>query len=248
MEAKRLTAEKASTSELATGRFVKKSGFESSYVLTKLGRKLSRVRVTGVIVDKFVSQDEKYATITLDDGKDTMRFKAFINVKIFENLSPGDLVDAFGKVREYNGEVYVMPEILRKVDANFETLRMLELEEIRIDQIKKIKLVREEKKKTTDMKELAKILEGAVTKEEIAGILEAEELGEMEVEEQTHKNVNNKENILKLIASLDPGQGIEYHKIITESKLPENVVDMIIQELLEDGICFEPLPGKIKKL
>ena len=248
MEAKRLTAKKTSTEEISKGKFVKKSGFESSYVLTDLGRKLSRVRVLGLIVDKFISQDEKYATLTIDDGKDTLRLKSFVNVKIFSGFEPGDLVDVFGKVKEYNGEIYVTPEILRKVDANFETLRMLELGKIRKEQMKKIKLVEEQKKSTLDISELERALNGMVSKEDIQSIIEAEEIIQSDTEEVAAKNVHNKEKILELIAKLDLGQGVEYQKIITESGLTENEVDAIIQDLLETGTCFEPLPGKIKRL
>ena len=203
MEAKRLTAKKTSTEEISKGKFVKKSGFESSYVLTDLGRKLSRVRVLGLIVDKFISQDEKYATLTIDDGKDTLRLKSFVNVKIFSGFEPGDLVDVFGKVKEYNGEIYVTPEILRKVDANFETLRMLELGKIRKEQMKKIKLVEEQKKSTLDISELERALNGMVSKEDIQSIIEAEEIIQSDTEEVAAKNVHNKEKILELIAKLD---------------------------------------------
>lgn len=248
MEAKRLTAKKTSMLEISSGKFVKKSGFESSYVLTELGRKLSRVRVLGLVVDKFTSQDEKYATVTLDDGKDTLRLKSFINVKIFNGFEPGDLVDVFGKVKEYNGETYVTVEILRKVDSNFETLRMLELGKIKEEQTKKIKLVEEQKKNTSDISELEKALKNMMTKEDIESIIEAEELIKTDTEEVAVKSAHNKEKVLELISKIDSGQGVEYQKIITESGLGENEVDTIIQDLLETGTCFEPLPGKIKRL
>ncbi len=248
MEAKRLTAKKTSNEEISRGKFVKKSGFESSYVLTELGRKLSRVRVLGLVVDKFTSQDEKYATLTLDDGKDTLRLKSFINVKIFDGFGPGDLVDVFGKVKEYNGETYVTPEILRKVDANFETLRILELAEIKKDQTKKIKLVEEQKKNTSDITELEKALNNMMSKEDIESIIEAESIIQSDTEEVAVKSAHNKEKVLELISKLDSGEGVEYQKIITESGLSENEVDTIIQDLLESGTCFEPLPGKIKRL
>src|SRR3972149_5400480 len=103
MEIKRLTAKKASIKELISGKYVKREGFESSYVLTNLGRKLSRVRIVALIVGKFISDDEKYAAITLDDSTETIRCKSFVNTKIFDGFGPGDFVDVFGKVREYNG-------------------------------------------------------------------------------------------------------------------------------------------------
>ncbi len=248
METKRLTAKKASLEEIISGKFIKKSGFESSYILTTLGRKLSRVRVLGLIVDKFISPDERYATITIDDSSETIRCKAFVNVKVFDNYNLGDLVDVFGKLREYNTEVYVMPEIIKKVNSNFETLRLLELEKIFREQKDKIKTVQDLKKKTSDLNELKIAARELIPSEDAEGILEAQETIENIVEEKNVEKIETKTKILKLIEIIDRGEGADYQDILKKSGLSENDVDFSIQELLESGVCFEPKPGKIKKL
>jgi len=248
VETKRLTAKKASLEEIISGKFIKKSGFESSYILTTLGRKLSRVRVLGLIVDKFISPDERYATITIDDSSETIRCKAFVNVKVFDNYNLGDLVDVFGKLREYNTEVYVMPEIIKKVNSNFETLRLLELEKIFREQKDKIKTVQDLKKKTSDLNELKIAARELIPSEDAEGILEAQETIENIVEEKNVEKIETKTKILKLIEIIDRGEGADYQDILKKSGLSENDVDFSIQELLESGVCFEPKPGKIKKL
>ncbi|MEM5778193.1 MAG: OB-fold nucleic acid binding domain-containing protein [Candidatus Aenigmatarchaeota archaeon] len=248
MEMKRLTAKKASIGEIVNGRFIKKSGFESSYVLTNLGRKLSRVRVLGLIVDKFISADEKYATITLDDSTETIRCKAFINTKIFDGFGSGDLVDVFGKLKEYNEEIYIMPEIVVKVEPNFETLRILELEKIFKDQREKIKKIREIQKQTSDLAEIKAALKDVIPLEDIEGILEAQEVIENSIEEKVNSTNEIKNKILKLIETLDKGEGTDYNDILIKSGLPERNVDLVIQDLLESGVCYEPKPGKIKKI
>jgi len=249
MEKKRLTAKKASLAELGTGKFIKKGGFESSYVLTNLGRKLSRVRILGLVVDKFESEDGKYATMTLDDGTDTIRCKAFVNVKIFDAVTKGDLVDVTGKVREYNGEVYVAPEIVRKVPSDWETLRMLELKKIWAEQrkiIAKVKELRKQVADTTELKTLAKKFNLDI--EDVEGVLEAQELDMIAEEEKIATSGEVKEKVLKLIENLDTGTGADYSEILKQSGLPEAKVDAAIQELLEAGTCFEPKAGRIKKL
>jgi len=248
MEIKRLIAKKASIGEIETGTFVKKEGFVSSYVLTNLGRRLSRVRVLGLIVDKFISPDERYATITLDDSTDTIRCKAFVNTKIFDGFGAGDSVDVFGKIREYNGEVYVIPEIIKKADPNLEILRILELEKLFRDQRKKIKKIKELRKQTSDLNELKTIVKKFMSLEDTEGILEAQKVLENLSEEKVASSAEIKSKILNLIGNLDKGKGADYQEILTKSGLPENDVDFAIQELLESGICFEPIPGKIKKL
>lgn len=248
MEIKRLTAKKTSIREIISGKFVRKSGFESSYVLTNLGRRLSRVRILGLIVDKFISADEKYATITLDDSTETIRGKAFINVKIFDGFTNGDLVDVFGKLREYNEEIYVMPEIIKKIGANFETLRKLELEKILKEQKKKIKKIQEIQKQISDLDELKAAVKEVMPLEDVEGILEAQEMIETVVEEKAVTGTEIKSKILKLIEDLDKGKGADYQDILKKSGFSENEVDFAIQDLLESGVCYEPRPGRIKKL
>jgi hypothetical protein len=53
---------------------------------------------------------------------------------------------------------------------------------------------------------------------------------------------------LGLIEKLDAGQGCDYSELLEASKISEETMDSIINELLSDGVCFEPKPGKIKKL
>lgn len=57
-----------------------------------------------------------------------------------------------------------------------------------------------------------------------------------------------KNKVIKLIESLDKGEGVDYQILQKESGLDENQLDFAVQDLLESGVCFEPKPGKIKKL
>lgn len=248
MEIKRITAKKASIGEIDNGAFVRKSGFESSYVLTNLGRRLSRVNILGLIVDKFISPDERYSTITLDDSTDTIRCKTFVNTKIFDGFGDGDLVNVFGKIREYNGEIYIIPEIVKRLEPNFETLRLLELEKIFREQRERIKKIKELQKQASDINELKTAVKQFMNIEDAEGILEAQEIIENMNEEKVVSSAEIKSKILNMIEKLDSDNGADYQEILTKSGLSENDVDFSIQDLLESGVCFEPTPGKIKKL
>jgi len=93
------------------------------------GNKISRVRVLATVIDKFVSDNNEYASLTLDDTTDTIRCKIFNDLSMVENIEKGDVVDVIGRIREYNGELYILPEIIVKIDdPNFEVLRKLEIE------------------------------------------------------------------------------------------------------------------------
>ncbi len=254
MEIKRLTAKKAGISEITRGKFFKKPGFESNYVLTQMGRKLSRVRVFGLVTDKFLNNESNYTAITIDDSSDTIRCKFFGGTKIFEGIEPGSAVDIMGKVKEYGGEIYIAPEIAVKItDPNFETLRMLELTRIRRRQKEMIAKFMELKKKEPDAKRARELAKEFMGEEDIDAIIEAEGMI-AEALSQENGSAGKKESpkdakeaLLKIIG--ESGQdGIDYQLVLSKSGLPESAVDMAVQSLLESGVLFEPRPGKLKSL
>jgi RPA family protein len=115
---------------LYTGQYIVQEGFNPNYIEIN-GERISRVRVLGTVIDKFLSEDGNYGTITLDDGTDTIRAKAFQDLRIIEPIEKGFVVELIGKIREYNAERYLQPEIIVKVeDPNFEVLRKLELKKM----------------------------------------------------------------------------------------------------------------------
>ncbi len=246
MERKRLTAIKTAIRELIEGKYVKGEGFESNYVLTPQGLKISRARVLGTVMTKFVNDDRTYGFVVIDDGTETIRLKIFKNVKLIENINQGDLVDTIGKVREYDGELYVMPEIIRKMgDPNFLILRRAEL----LEHGKYMEGVKEKiqglKKRTSDLEEIKKLAQAEGIEPEVAESMAQSE--EAEPKEEKDKS-SVKSAVLAIIERLDEGTGAEYGAIIAESKLDEADVDDVVNELLEEGTCYEPRPGRIKML
>jgi RPA family protein len=245
VEKRRLPARKVKIKSLTGGKFVQQNGFNPSYVLSPDGQRLARVRLLATIVDKFVSEDKKFSSITLDDGSDTIRAKAF-NSLILEQVAIGDIVDVIGRVRQYNEELYIVPEVLWKVGPEWEMLRELEIRKEK-KEIEKIKtLVLKYQKQTSDVEELKRLMaEFGVEAEEVEAIIEAQSNVE---EDETIQAEQLKERILELIGQLDHGDGADYGQLIEASGLPETKLDTIIEELLNDGSCFEPRPGKIKRL
>ncbi len=58
-----------------------------------------------------------------------------------------------------------------------------------------------------------------------------------------------KDKLLDLIKKSEPENGIEIEKIIMETReVPPDVINQEIKKLLEDGIIFEPRPGKVRWL
>lgn len=247
MEVLRITTLKASVSEIVNGRFVKKNGLESSYVITELGRRLIRVRVLATVVEKYISDDSSYGTIILDDSFGTIRCKVFRDTSILTNITEGDIVDVIGKVREFQGEIYIVPEIIRKLDPNWETLRMLEIEVIHREQKEKIEKIKELQKTTADISELKVLAQKmGIQPEDVEAILEAKEISEEAVTMPDAAAIQ--QQILSIIERFSAEDGIDYADIISKSGLPETVVDTAITDLLEKGICYEVRAGRIKKM
>jgi len=113
---KRLTSKNLWISDIVSREVIKGSGWDPSYIELN-GQKVSRVRLVATVVSKFVSEDGNYGSITLDDGTETIRIKAFgPDVFKVEAVSNGNLVTFVGKIKEYNEEIYLTPEIIRKLD------------------------------------------------------------------------------------------------------------------------------------
>lgn len=243
METLRQTMFKTRISDVVNGRFVRKEGMEPSYVLTDLGQKVSRVNLLGTVVDKFMSEDGNYSSITIDDDSDSIRVKAFReNVNMFDNLDVGDLVVVIGKVREYTDENYIIPEIVKKIaNPNYEILHKLEVLKQLVQQKKILDKIKEEK--FADVEELKKHAKEKlnIDTDAVEGIVET-----LSVEEE--KKEDYKPLILELLEKLDKGDGVEFKKLLEESKLPENAFEEVINELLSNGICYEPIPGVIKRV
>lgn len=241
MEKKRLTALKTKIENITKGKYYPAEGFNSSYVLSN-GIRFSRIRIMGTVVDKFMPESGKFASITLDDGTDTIRAKIFNAVSMLSNIKNGDVVDAIGKIKEFQGEIYIQPEIVTMInDRNMELMRKLEINKTCKDTEKKRELVKEYQKQTSDLEELKRMLKERfdIEPEETESLIEISE---------EKDSSSGKEKILSLITELDKGDGAGYSELIEASGLDENAVDSIINGLLEGGECFEPKPGKIKRL
>ena len=243
MEIKRQTAIISRISDLNKSRFVKKEGFEPSYVLTDLGVKITKVKIMGVVVNKYMSDDGNYAAITIDDETDAIRVKFFKeNVEMMSEINEGDLVVVVGRPREYADEIYIIPNFVRKInDLNAFILHKLEILKELKHRKKIFDIVNSQKSNFADLEELKAFLQKEYfLDEEIDGIIEY--LAFLEgSSEKDYKSL-----IIEKIKELDNGKGVELAKLTQELDIPIEILSENINEMLEEGVCFEPLPGTIK--
>jgi RPA family protein len=243
---KRIVAKKVRISDIVKGKFFAGDMelMRPNTIITPLGQSVSRVNILASITDKFVNEDASYGSITLDDGTAAIRVKVFRDdMDLIKNVDRGSTVAAIGKLKEYNGEIYVTGEIVKPIeDKNYESMRKLEILHETMDQ----------KKIVDEIKGLAE----QVPEEELAGYVknnfgvdqDALKVVLENARKENEKKIDYKPKMLELIGSIDDGNGVEIRKILEMSDLPENIIENTINDLLGDGVLFEPRPGVLKRI
>lgn len=224
---KRQTAIKVWISNLLNGQYIKQDGeFEPNYVEVN-GKKIGRVNLIANVVFRYQSEDGKYLSLTLDDGSYQIRLKAWNEAtEILMAINVGDVVNVIGRPRKFNDELYVVPEIVKKLDdLHWELARKAELfkeygKPMKVDVT--IQQVREEPKEQV---------------EETGGIVEEK----IEDSEDRHK-------ILALIEQFGHENGVESEEIVSKSGMDKDLVEEIILELLKNGEIYEPRPNVLRIL
>lgn len=262
----RLTAFKVPIGDLTGGRFVEVDGkWEPNYLLTQMGQKVSRVRVMGRILAKFMNEEGTYGTITLDDTTGAIRLKAFrAELRMLKELQMGDLVDCVCKVRKYLDEVYLSPEtVVALENPNHELLRRLELagERAKLKELKETVLKaldecggdRDRAKSLLAQKGIAAdVVEAVISApsgvEARAAQPPEESREEAPIKEAEVQTADNKIKVMRLIEELGGRDGADYNAIIQKSGLDAQVLDGAIRELITDGEIFEPKSGRFKRL
>jgi RPA family protein len=223
---KRNIAIKVNISDIINGEYVKEDGWTPNYVSTNKGH-VSRVNIIGVIVSK---EDSDYNTLMVDDSTGAIAVRSFENKDILKTPLIGQIILLVGRVREYNGQKYILAEIIKVIsDKKWVLIRKKELEKDIESFSKKKTVIKEEKKDFEATNEQKK--EVIIPKKE-----------EMMLQPQS----NPYEVVLSLIKSSDTGFGVSYEEIILNSKLKN--CEEIITSLIEEGEIFEVRPGILKVL
>src|SRR3989344_1936891 len=131
---KRQIAYKARVSDILNGSF-SKDELSAGYIKLN-GVNVSRVNVIANIVYKS-GDEQNYNSALIDDGTGKILLRTFENTNLFSKADIGDIVLVIGKVREYNNERYILPEIVRKLEKfEWMSLRKIELKDTIIEPAK----------------------------------------------------------------------------------------------------------------
>ncbi len=239
----RSTAYKLKIEDLVRGEYTRSpEGTEPSYLLTPWGQHVAHARVMGTVIDKFVRDDQGYATLRIDDGSETISLRAWREgVPELDRFDVGDLVDVLGRVREFEGEIYLTPELILKVEnPNWELVRELEIIDSRREALSsgvRPKRISVEKAGPSqldiDLPRPAKTTEPAAEEAE-------EEPPLPEVPDEIKKRV------ILAIEKLDKGGGATPVEVAIELNLPQPQVEDALRIIFVEGDVFEPTAGRFK--
>ena len=212
-----------------------------SYLDSAIGTKLTKARVMATVVQIYISanQDKPFSIINIDDSTGTISCRLWNNLNLIENMGVGDLIDIIGIVREYNNEIYIVPDIIKKIDDfNHETLRRLEL----IESLQKLGI----KKKSS----------GPITEQPIPEPADKSAKPDKSTKDNNPKGSKSKDSkteqsplkvreaLIQKIDELDDGDGADIEEIVQM----DNSAEDILNELLNEGTCYEPRMGRGKLL
>jgi len=238
METKlRQTAFKVRISDILNGKYIVQDGWDPNYI-TVNGNKVSRINIIGVVVSKQSNEISKNDIVVLDDGSGRITLRSFEEMD-FSRVKLGDVVVTIGRPREYNGEVYVMPEIIRPLDdKRWADVRRMELGTI-ANQDSGSQIIHDEKNGKKQQKtEPEEIL---YDEEEVEDGREAKDIGQ-----EPEKTIESPaDRMMKGIKALDRGDGADFDEVIRSYG---DGAENIINGLMKRGDIFELRPGKLKVL
>ena len=222
----RQTAYKVWISDLINKQVQKEEGeWSPSYIIVD-NKRVSRVNIIANVVMKYKAEDGGYSTLTVDDSSSDIQIKAWKeDISLMEDIEIGETVLLIGKVREYNSQVYIVPEIIKPLDSS-------EWVELRKKELSRLYGEREVKVQETPKPEEKKE--------------ESSPQDEVKVEEVSMSGNSDRQKILNIIENLDKNEGSDLMEVIQESKWDEEAANTLIQELLKEGEIFEIKPGKLK--
>lgn len=227
---KRETAKYVEIIDIKNSNYIKQEGWNPNYLDCEYGR-VSRINIIGTVITK---EPQK---IVIDDSTASIEIRSFEEIKA-DDIKVGDNINIIGRPREFNDEIYILPEIVKKInDENF------------------IEYRKEELKLRTKVKDIEKKIN---VKPSIPDISEEKEQGinqtnvaESKIEEEVVKanedeTVGDYKSLINKIEEMDSGDGVYVDDVISNVKITD--CEKKIKKLLENGDIFEVKAGKVKVL
>lgn len=231
----RQTAYVVTAESLQNGRYEKSPGeFEPNYVILQDGRKVSRINIIAAVVS--ITEDPTFKSFIIDDGTAKMSARIF-DKELFQDIQIGDLILLIGRPREFGSEIYLVPEIMKKIQDP----KWVEHRKVLLSKISPIKTTTNITQTQEENFEETEVIEIVNTQTDNANTLTNKP---PEIKQDQESKDLTEEDIIEKIRKLDKGEGVFIEDL---TKLSENS-EKQVKNLLEQGEIFEIKPGRVKVL
>ena len=139
----RQPAIKTTIGEISSGTYVQENEDKSNYILTLKNIKIYRLNLIAIVLNKELQGS--ITNLLVDDGTGKITLKSFEENKNLNEIEIGNVVLIVGKLRTYNQNKYISPEIIKKIDSQWLKVRAIELKDNFIKNDKNINSEEEEK-------------------------------------------------------------------------------------------------------
>lgn len=196
----RQTAVKITIKELLQGKYVEEESGSADYILLESKEKIFRLNLLATALD--INKQGSISNLWVDDGTGKIILRIFEENTNFDKLKIGETILVIGKLRKYNQEKYISPEIIKGVNPLWLKLRSLEL------------------RSSYGLKEKRESFEETIVVEK-----EGQEKEEGNQTLPTQK-------LLQLIKELDQGEGALIEEVIEKSLLQEveKILEKMLKE------------------
>ena len=243
---KRHIAYKVQIKDILQGDYVRGEGWDPSFITVRDIR-VSRIDIIASVIDKS-SPDESSSTILIDDGNDQIHCRAFEPSEQMQMINVGDIVHIIGRPRDFNGERYILPEIMKKVeDILWVMARKKELillaGILAPDDISDIVKISSDTKKEGRNSKIA----SEIVSEEVISDSPLDSGKAAVAEEKANSHLKTpQQQVIDMIRQMDSGKGVDMDELISSARIDRG--EAVIDHLLKEGEIFEIMPGKLKVL
>ncbi|MBT7903453.1 hypothetical protein HN587_06340 [Candidatus Woesearchaeota archaeon] len=239
---KRSIAFKIKINDVLNSIYTKQEGFDPNFV--SFGKKqVSRVNIIGVVVSNSTEENQvSFQNLLIEDGTGRISLRSFETESKFD-ADVGDIVQVIGKIRDFNGERYLIPEIVKRIDPSWVQVRKNELDFFYsefYDTSSPVPTTSPNLSTSdqTEPKVEEEIVENVVSNQTTT----PENTPSPKLAEPEDKATK----LINIIRSLDSGRGATYEDVLEKSD--NDSTDSLIKNLMMDGEIFEISPGKYKVL
>ncbi|MCF7861077.1 hypothetical protein K9M79_02440 [Candidatus Woesearchaeota archaeon] len=229
----RQTAYVVSISEISSGDFVKGEGWNPNFVVCG-NLKISRVNLMGVVISVDNGEDSTNGpmSLMLDDGTGSIEIRSFEPSVMFKRVNIGDLANIIGRIRQFDNNIFIFPEIISKIDNT----KWLDYRKKQMEVLYDKPIVAEKPEQFDEpmVEDKSKSVTPSIPQKPSV------------INEEVIEDVTDSNNILDTIRKLDEGNGADIEDIKKATGMQD--VDAQMNILKERGDIFEVRPGRVKVL